>query len=153
MFGIVVLEMIPSVRCRSQKSTTSVHKLVIGGESAAKLSPTVWAGCLAARPHPNHIWWSRSRSYLKLTLCNDASQSRCGFKMIDLYVSWRPIDEGSVVFTNFKERNDTINANELNAREVAWTACMTLFNSATDPRKRQRTGKETATSGWRCYAA
>ena len=38
--------------------------------------------------------------------------------MIDLYVSWRPIDKDSVVFTNFKERNDTINANELNAREV-----------------------------------
>ena len=48
MFGIVLLEMIPSVRCRSQKSTTSVHKLVIGVESAVKLSnhklsqPVAW---------------------------------------------------------------------------------------------------------------
>ena len=48
MFGIVVLEMIPSVCCRSQKSTTSVHKLVIGGKSATKLSnhklsePVAW---------------------------------------------------------------------------------------------------------------
>ena len=32
---------------------------------------------------------------------------------------------------------------------------MMLFSRATDPRKRQRTGKEmpTATSGWPCYAA
>ena len=48
MFGIVLLEIILSVRCRSQKSTTSVHKLVIGVESAMKLSnhklsqPVAW---------------------------------------------------------------------------------------------------------------
>ena len=38
MFGIAVLEMIPSVRCLTQTSMTSVHKLDIGPESAAKLS-------------------------------------------------------------------------------------------------------------------
>ena len=126
-------------------------KLVIGVESAVKLSNHKLSQPVAWQPDLMRTIYGDRDHYLKLTLRNDASQSRCGFKMNDLNVSCvrsTKVLYGLPIWK--KERNDTINANKLNAREVAWTACTMLFSRATDPRKRQRIGKEmpTATSGW-----
>ena len=149
MFGIVLLEMNPSVCCRRQKSTTSVLKISYRRRKCIETiqSQTVSAGCLAARSYANHRWWSRSLFKIDLTQRCQPITVRLQDERPECVV--RPIDEGSVWFTNLKERNDTINANKLNAREVAWTACMMLFSRATDPRRRAGVATLRRHSRWR----